>query len=147
VDKISTLEDLQTFLEQLKSLYRIHETEFVIVEEEFHVKSMMETAITREGYSQPQYFKDGRQALQRMYDEEKKHLVIYNLRNPYLNGVEFLRQLTQKKPKQAYKVLLICTSENEKIAIQLMKMGAIGYLRKPFSAQDFTETLKKSNLL
>lgn len=77
----------------------------------------------------------------RMYDELKPNLVMLDLIMPDLNGIEVLRRL-RKQDGDAR--VMMCTSVGEESMVVLAKrMGAKGYIVKPYIAANLVQAVKK----
>jgi len=53
---------------------------------------------------------------------------------PAMDGLEFVRQLRQRQLAEGVPVVMITTESSEEHVKQAIEAGAIGYIRKPFTA-------------
>jgi two-component system, chemotaxis family, chemotaxis protein CheY len=87
---------------------------------------------------------NGQQALEIVsQDVESFGLVLLDINMPVMNGVQFLEKcaaagLTQKVP-----VIVVSTEGKEADALAGLRLGARGYLTKPFSAAQLHDIIHK----
>lgn len=70
-------------------------------------------------------------------EENKIDLMFVDINMPDLNGLEFVKSLTQKP-------LLIFTTAYSEYAIEGFKVDALDYLLKPFSFEEFSKAANKA---
>ncbi|SMC19445.1 two-component system, chemotaxis family, response regulator CheY [Desulfacinum hydrothermale DSM 13146] len=78
---------------------------------------------------------NGREALDRL-GEAWVDLILSDVNMPEMDGIEFLRALSQHEDFRDVPVVLVTTESNEKRLEEAMALGAKGYLRKPFQPED-----------
>lgn len=61
-------------------------------------------------------------------------LILSDVNMPKMDGIEFLRQLQASDPAKSIPVLMITTEGSEQRVMEAISLGARGYIRKPFSA-------------
>ena len=61
-------------------------------------------------------------------------LILSDINMPAMDGLEFVRQLRQQRLAEGVPVVMITTESSEEHVKQAIKAGAIGYIRKPFTA-------------
>ncbi|HEX5483259.1 MAG TPA: response regulator [Terriglobia bacterium] len=61
-------------------------------------------------------------------------LILTDVNMPKMDGIEFLRQLQAADPAKNIPVLMITTEGSEQRVMEAISLGARGYIRKPFSA-------------
>jgi two-component system chemotaxis response regulator CheY len=85
---------------------------------------------------------DGREALEKL-KTEKVGLILSDINMPNMDGIEFL---TRVKADQAFKmvpVLMVTTEGSHAKVMQALELGAAGYVKKPFTADQIKEKLIK----
>ena len=83
---------------------------------------------------------NGRQALE-LYVQHKPDIVILDIAMPEMDGLETLRQLLARDPEAR---VLMCTSFSSKqYVVEAVKIGAKGYLNKPFDLDKIREKISK----
>lgn len=61
-------------------------------------------------------------------------LVLSDINMPAMDGLEFVRQLRKQHLAEGVPVVMITTESSEEHVKQAIEAGAIGYIRKPFTA-------------
>ena len=74
---------------------------------------------------------------QRMLAERKVDLIFVDINMPDLNGVDFVRALSERP-------MVIFTTAYSEYAIEGFKLDAVDYLLKPFSFADFSRSAAKA---
>jgi two-component system chemotaxis response regulator CheY len=83
---------------------------------------------------------DGNEALAKM-STEKIGLILCDINMPNMDGIEFL---TRIKADDAYKmvpIIMVTTEGSQAKVMQALELGAIGYVKKPFTADQIKEKL------
>ena len=84
---------------------------------------------------------DGYQAFQ-MYKELKPDAVTMDVNMPVMTGIESLRQILAHDPNA--RVVMVTSEGHRDMVIEAMKIGAKGYVVKPFKKDPFCEALKQA---
>jgi len=61
-------------------------------------------------------------------------LILSDINMPAMDGLEFLRQLRSQQLATGVPVVMITTESSEEHVSQAIEAGAMGYIRKPFTA-------------
>ncbi|HEV2418357.1 MAG TPA: response regulator [Terriglobia bacterium] len=61
-------------------------------------------------------------------------LIFSDVNMPEMNGLEFLRQVQGIEKAKGIPILMITTDGSEQKVVEAITLGAKGYIRKPFSA-------------
>jgi two-component system, chemotaxis family, chemotaxis protein CheY len=61
-------------------------------------------------------------------------LILSDINMPAMDGLEFVRQLRTQKLAEGVPVVMITTESSEEHVKQAIEAGAMGYIRKPFTA-------------
>jgi two-component system, chemotaxis family, chemotaxis protein CheY len=61
-------------------------------------------------------------------------LILSDINMPAMDGLEFLRQLRSQQLATGVPVVMITTESSEEHVRQAIEAGAMGYIRKPFTA-------------
>lgn len=67
-------------------------------------------------------------------------LVLLDIKMPGIDGMEVLRRIKKKNPQQ--RVAMITAHGTIETAVEAMKLGAVDYLRKPFTAPEMRLMVK-----
>ena len=85
---------------------------------------------------------NGLEAL-RLLDERSFDLILLDINMPVMNGLEFLQRVQKEPAYQAIPVIIISTEGKEEDTIRGLKMGAKGYVKKPFQASELHGLIEK----
>ena len=83
---------------------------------------------------------DGREALERMRTESVG-LVLSDINMPNMDGLEFLKALKANPAWQNIPVMMVTTEGSQDKVLQALKLGAVGYVKKPFTPDQIKEKL------
>lgn len=112
----------------------------LIADDETQMRNALRAALQRAGY-EAVIVSDGQKALQeassRSYD-----MVITDMKMPGLDGLELLERI--RKNNLSPYVVLITAYGTIDAAVSAMKMGALDFLRKPFSMEDLEAVLARA---
>lgn len=84
---------------------------------------------------------DGQMAVE-MCQRLKPDIMLLDVVMPKMNGLDVLAKL--KAMSGAPLVLMVTSSEEEKVVSQAMQLGASGYILKPFNTASVIETLNEA---
>ena len=87
---------------------------------------------------------DGHQALAKLASQPSGHqigLVISEINMPNMDGLELLAALKSDDRWKALPVVMVTTEGGQEKVIQAIQLGAAGYIRKPFTAEQINEKL------
>jgi len=66
-------------------------------------------------------------------------LILSDINMPAMDGLEFLRSLSNVESAKGIPVVMITTEGSEARVVEALSVGAKGYLRKPFTAEQVKE--------
>ena len=66
-------------------------------------------------------------------------LILSDINMPAMDGLEFLRQLSTLEGGNEIPVVMVTTEGSESRVVEALTIGAKGYLRKPFTADQIKE--------
>jgi len=111
------------------------------VDDSSFIRTMIKKRLGKEGYKEVIEASTGKQAVE-LYKKEKPDLVLLDIiMGEELSGIETLKAI--KELDSDAKVLMVTVIEQKEIAKQAEKLGAIGYIKKPFDEKDLVEKVKK----
>ena len=110
----------------------------LIVDDSSVMRKILERALHQTGISLEKVFEaaNGLEALELLH-REKVHLIVSDINMPEMDGLEFLRQLRAQNLAPAVPVVMITTEGSEEHVREAIAAGAQGYIRKPFTAEQF----------
>lgn len=83
---------------------------------------------------------DGREAI-RLYKELKPDLVTMDILMEEMDGIEALAEIRREDP--AAKLVMVTALGQEAKQEEAKRLGAVGYIRKPFKADDITKEIER----
>lgn len=83
---------------------------------------------------------NGEEALAKL-DRADFGLMLLDLKMPGMDGMEVLRRVCEKRPD--IRVIIITAHGTIESAVEAMKLGAVDFLQKPFSAREIRELVRR----
>ena len=83
---------------------------------------------------------DGMEALEKLKTEHVG-LILSDINMPNMDGIEFLGKLRANDAFKTVPVLMVTTEGSQARVLQALELGANGYVRKPFTADQIKEKL------
>ncbi len=112
----------------------------LIAEDNEGFRKVLREALLREGF-EVEEARDGDEALARLgarhYD-----LLVSDVKMPGTDGMELLKKVRQTDPETT--VLMMSAYGTVDMAVDAMKIGAIDFMSKPFSVDEFMITIRRS---
>jgi two-component system chemotaxis response regulator CheY len=81
---------------------------------------------------------DGLEALETL-KKHKVHLVLADVNMPNMNGMQLLAHLKSTAEWQQLPVIMVTTEGSQSKVMEAVQLGAAGYIRKPFSAEQIKD--------
>jgi two-component system chemotaxis response regulator CheY len=69
-------------------------------------------------------------------------LILTDINMPLMDGLEFLEALAYVRSAQNTPVVVITKHTSEEGVLRAMEAGPWGYIRKPFTVEDLSETIE-----
>lgn len=83
---------------------------------------------------------DGGQCLDCLKNDKDIKLVLMDIKMPKRDGLDILKEIKEKHPQQ--KVIVITGYRSVETATEAVKLGACGYIVKPFKAEEILATVR-----
>lgn len=83
---------------------------------------------------------DGNEALERL-KTDKVGLILSDINMPNMDGIEFLTKLKADDAYKSVPILMVTTEGSQAKVMQALELGAAGYVKKPFTADQIKEKL------
>ena len=83
---------------------------------------------------------DGLEALKTL-ESQRVNLVLADINMPNMDGLQLLENIKSNEKWKHLPVVMVTTEGSESKVMSAAKLGAVGYVRKPFSAEQFRQTL------
>lgn len=112
----------------------------LIVDDSSVMRKIVERSLRQAGLDLQQVFEagNGAEALA-ILGEQRVHLILSDINMPVMDGLEFVRQLQKVENAKGTPVVMITTEGSESHVVQALSLGARGYIRKPFTADQVKE--------
>lgn len=86
---------------------------------------------------------NGSEALEVLESDDKISMILLEINMPVMNGVQFLKKALALGISQRIPIIVISLEGKEDDAALALKLGARGYLRKPFQPGDLYSLIEK----
>jgi two-component system chemotaxis response regulator CheY len=83
---------------------------------------------------------DGREALQKL-ESAQVNLILSDINMPNMDGLELLGALKSQEKTRSVPVIMVTTEGSSSRVMEAVNLGAAGYVRKPFTADQIKEKL------
>jgi two-component system chemotaxis response regulator CheY len=83
---------------------------------------------------------DGIEALKTLNDRHV-NLILSDINMPNMDGLQLLAQLKQTEKWKSVPIVMVTTEGGQGKVIEAVQLGAAGYVRKPFTAEQIKEKL------
>ena len=86
---------------------------------------------------------NGQEALDIITLQQDIQLILLDINMPVMNGVQFMEKAAALGITKRVPVIIISTEGKEEDTIRGLKLGAKGYLKKPFNPPDLHDMIEK----
>jgi two-component system chemotaxis response regulator CheY len=83
---------------------------------------------------------DGVEALEKL-KTEKVGLILSDINMPNMDGIELLGRIKSDETVKGIPILMVTTEGSQAKVMQALELGAAGYVKKPFTAEQIKEKL------
>ena len=112
----------------------------LVADDEQNIVQFLAEALRREGYT-VDVAANGEEAYE-MAKLLRPHLVLLDIRMPGINGLEALRRIMCMDP--TIKVIVVTAVRDQSVAAEVLKMGAIDYITKPFELERLSTAVTRA---
>lgn len=111
----------------------------LIIDDTKNIKMLIGKALTSEGYM-VDTAEGGQEGIE-LFRNKSYNLVFLDIRMPGMSGTEVLKVI--EEIDEAVPVVIITAFPTVKNAVECIKLGAVDYLRKPFTAEKIKQVTKQ----
>ncbi len=111
----------------------------LIVDDDKYITLLLYNFLNDEGYV-CETAENGLDALEKISQSDSFDMVLLDFVMPKMNGLEFLSVVREKYPDLP--VMMISGYRTRENTLEALKLGAIGFIKKPFSLHDVLKNLK-----
>jgi two-component system chemotaxis response regulator CheY len=112
----------------------------LIVDDASFMRNSLKYVVENAGHTVIGMAKEGKEALE-LYRKHKPDIVTLDLLMAGVDGISTLKAITKEDPKA--KVIMVSAVGNEDKQEEARKIGAVGYIRKPFKPTEITDEIDK----
>jgi len=114
----------------------------LIVDDSAAIRKILQRVLRQTGMSIGTIYEagDGLEALKTL-GSQRVDLVLADINMPNMDGLQLLNQIKTSEKWKHLPVIMVTTEGGESKVMSAAKLGAAGYVRKPFSAEQFRETV------
>ena len=85
---------------------------------------------------------DGTQALDLLAHDKNIGLVLLDIKMPQVNGLDILKAIKAKH--KAMNIIIVTGYKSAETAAEAVRLGATGYIVKPFKSEEILSTVRKN---
>jgi len=112
----------------------------LLVDDSTYIRTVLGDILTEAGFEVVDEAADGEEAI-RKYMNLKPDVVLMDVVMEPMDGKAATQAILDKDP--AAKILMVTVLEDKTILVDLVNIGAKGYITKPFSKEEITEKIKE----
>jgi two-component system, chemotaxis family, chemotaxis protein CheY len=86
---------------------------------------------------------NGQEALDILERQSGFQLILLDINMPVMNGLQFMQRAAELGISKRIPIIVISTDGNEEDSILALKLGARGYLKKPFNPSELHSLIEK----
>ncbi len=118
------------------------ESDILVVDDSAAIRKILQRVLRQTGMSIRTIHEagDGREALETL-KAHKIDLVLTDINMPKMDGLQFLAAVKSSAESRRVPVVMITTEGGETKVAEAVRLGAAGYVRKPFTADQIKEKL------
>ena len=118
-----------------------HKARILVIDDDPFFRSLLRVHLSQAGY-EVQVAEDavegGKALLHPDFD-----LVLCDINMPYLSGLELVSLLRQSEETASIPVLFVSSQRDNNTMMEAERLGAAGYLTKPFQAEQLLESVER----
>ena len=84
----------------------------------------------------------GEMALEVLSHAKDIKLMLLDIKMPVINGIDLLKEI--KKKSSSLKIVMVTGYKSVETAAEAARLGATGYIVKPFKSQEILDTVRKN---
>jgi two-component system chemotaxis response regulator CheY len=118
------------------------DSEILVVDDSAAIRKILQRVLRQTGMSIGTIYEagDGQEALETL-KHHKIDLVLSDINMPKMDGLQLLASVRASAAWSSIPVVMITTEGGETRVAEAVKLGASGYVRKPFTADQIKEKL------
>ena len=119
------------------------ESDVLVVDDSAAIRKILQRVLRQTGMSIRSIHEagDGQEALDQLKGQSGIQLVLTDINMPKMDGLQLLAAIKASPEWQRIPVVMITTEGGETKVAEAVRLGAAGYVRKPFTADQIKEKL------
>jgi two-component system, chemotaxis family, chemotaxis protein CheY len=86
---------------------------------------------------------NGVEALKKLSEDDEIQLILLDINMPLMDGITFLDVVQREKIFDKIPIIVVSTEGKEEDTIKALKMGAKGYVKKPFKPNELFKLIQQ----
>ena len=118
--------------------------DLLIVDDSLAIRKILQRTLRQAGFNIGNVYEagDGQEALE-ILRRHKVGLVLTDVNMPNMDGLQLLGHVKACEEWKDLPIFVVSTEGGQSKVIEAVRLGATGYLRKPFTADQIKERLEK----
>jgi CheY-like chemotaxis protein len=112
----------------------------LVADDDAVIRHLIASTLRKLGYT-PVEASDGREAYRILKSDADFKAAIFDMRMPYIEGVEIIRHMRTEKRLMRIPVLLVTSEKDLRVMTNSFEAGATFFLQKPFTPEQLQTTL------
>jgi len=119
--------------------------DLLIVDDSRSMRMVIRKILDMSGFKAGQYYEagSGQEALE-ILDQHHVDLVLTDINMPAMSGLELLAKIRESEQWSKMPVIIVSTEGSQQRREEAVRLGAAGYLQKPFQPEEVREVLNQS---
>ena len=116
--------------------------DILIVDDSAAIRKILQRVLRQADVDVGQVYEagDGLEALETLKNH-KVHLVLADVNMPNMNGMQLLAEIKSDAELASVPVIMVTTEGSQSKVMEAAQLGAAGYIRKPFSADQIKDKI------
>ncbi len=144
-----TLDELEEIDQQFKELVEMKTQYYILVDKQLSTRKAIANILKNNGIEVDFILEasDAYETTSKIENGEKEYFVFTELKLPDIDGFKLIERIRKKFPDVSVKFIIVTSDASKQNFVKSTKMGAIGFIKKPFSPDEMVENLKKIGIL
>lgn len=144
-----TMEELDNIMQQFTELVEMKTRYYLLVDKQIATRKAISNTLISGGVDKDYIIEanDAYEATNKLKEDNNEYIIITELKLPDIDGFKFMTRVEKKLPNANRKFLIITTEASKQNFAMSIKMGAIGFIKKPFKNDELLEQFKKLQIV
>jgi two-component system chemotaxis response regulator CheY len=144
-----SLDELAEIDLNFKELVELKPQYYILVDKQMATRKAIFNTLSAVGIEKENIIEcsDAYEATSKINVDQNQYIVLTELNLPDINGFKFMERVAKKKADANVKFVIITADASKQNFAMSIKMGAAGFIKKPFNNDELKESLVKFGLL